>query len=127
MVTDTFERGANVARSYEGSDTAKRTVDDKYGSIELTASFRWWTSSGSPGGIGSWQSVKCTSASAVCTPAKYCSYSEKEVTHSDGEISWGKAWAKASAYFYPQDPGILIGNTYNIKITCTDTGDISDS
>lgn len=127
IVTDTFERGANIARSLEGSDTATRTVNAQYGTIKLTASFKWWTSSGTPGNVGSWQSVECTYANATFTPAQYCSANQKSCTHSDGAIAWGTAWAQASAFFYPTEYGTLIGNTYSVKITCDDEGKISDS
>lgn len=130
IITDTFERSAMTAYSLEGQDTATRKVDGNYGTVKLTASFKWWTSSGKPGTIGSWQSVECTSASATYTPVNdKFTVKNKKVTTSDGALAFGKAWAKASALFYMKNPNdvVAIEDTYSIKITCDDNGNITNS
>lgn len=127
IVTDTFERGLNFARSYEGSDTASRTVDFTAATFTLTASFKWWTSSGTPGAIGSWQSVECTSA--------YGSYSIKKedytvsdwiVSHTDGPVSFGKAHASVYGKIHPKTTTSAVGNECYLYIYCDDVGTISD-
>ena len=126
-VVDTFERGVNFARSLEGSDTATRSLEiSPYGTIKLTASFRWWTSSGTPGALGSIQSVECTSATGSYELEKNCLCDRWSVTHTEGAIGIGKASATATGFLGSSTvPGI--GRWGKITITCTDDGAITDS
>lgn len=124
---DTFERGANIARTYEGSDTVTRSVKGPGGTITLKAGFRWWTSSGNPGDLGSWQSVECTSKSATYSVNSGYGIRDKVIEASEGAISWGTAWARAGAYIYPSQHGGQFGVDYSVKIICDDMGKISDA
>ena len=127
VVTDTFERGINIGRSYEGSDTATRSVDFPYVTYTLTASFKWWTSSGTPGGVGSWQSVECTSAygSYKITNDNYA-LSNWAVSRSDGALAYGKAWAKASGDIHLAETTAAKHRNV-LTIYCDDEGGISDT
>lgn len=127
LVTDTFERSALATLSANGTDTATRTRDlGFFGSVTVTASFRWYTdeSAGIPGvGVAY---VKCTSMSASGTVPSNCTRSTWDKDYTKDYVSLGKAHAQASYYIYENaNPFHYTSGT--VKITCTDSGTISDN
>lgn len=119
-MVDTFTRGdVSLARSANGSDTTTRTSkrEGMY-TVSLTASFTWRTE-------GNYRYVKCTNASGTynildsAVKKSYCNASRPT-----GEVKNGNVSATIAYEFYKY-PNQTITNSF--KITCTDTGKISDN
>ena len=118
-VVETFTRGNNLAtRSDFGSDTASRTRTIKdWGSVTVTASFKWEKSK-----YVSY--VECTSVSAKHNLNEDAKIKKWDVDKTDGKINIGSAKGYVDYHFYNSLGQYVKGN---VKITCTDTGKISDN
>ena len=120
IITDTFERSATALYSAEGSDTATRTrTIDQWGSITLTASFRWYTE-------GLFSYVKCTSMRATRNLDSKAVVSTWETDYTKDYVSIGTAQASVSYYMYNREVPVQ-HQSGTFKITCTDEGVISDN
>lgn len=119
-IVDTFTINAANPYSPSGSDTATRTRDiSGYASITLTGSFDWYTE-------GMFAYVRCSSVSASKTLHPSAGCSEWETSRTENYVSIGTANASVQYYFYDVNvPFAGKGGTF--KITCDDTGKISDS
>lgn len=119
-VTDTFETGLVLPLSPNGSDTATRTrqVSD-WGSVTLTAHFSWWT-------LIPFAYVECTRASASRNLKSGVVVSGWNLTKTQGASSLGTAYAEIYYAFYSA-ANPIIGISGRLRITCTDTGRISDN
>lgn len=126
IIIDTFERSAIMALSKNGTDTAtrKRNLGD-YGTISVTASFKWYTDPDK--GPAGTSYVKCTKMSAKRTGGKsYVKTSKWKKSYSSKYKAFGKAYAKLEYYLYNGKlPAQYQSGT--VKITCSDTGSISDN
>lgn len=118
-VVETFTRGNNLAtRSDYGSDTASRTRTIKdWGSVTVTASFEWEKSK-----YVSY--VECTSVSASKSLDSRAKVKEWNVDKTNGKVNIGTAKGYVDYHFYNSLGQYVKGN---VKITCTDTGKISDN
>ena len=120
IMTDIFERAFINARSKNGSDTATRTRKlDEWGSITLTASFKWRTE-------GMFSYVKCTSASASRDLDSNAVVSKWLLTRTEDEVSMGKANATLSYNMYNRQAPFQYRDG-SVRITCSDSGTISDN
>lgn len=126
IITDTFERSAIMALSKNGADSATRTRDlGDYGTISVTASFKWYTDP-DVGPIGT-SYVKCTGMSATRTGGKdFVKVSKWEKDYSSEYNAFGTAYAKLNYYLY-NGKNVFQYQSGTIKITCDDTGAISDN
>ncbi len=119
IVTDTFTKSAVAALSNSGSDTVTRTRTYKdFFEVTLTASFEWGKSDG-------FQWVECTSADGeVIQLRSDINIVEESVSHDEGRIKLGAAYAKIryNVHKYPHQ-----NKEGTLTIKCTDSGTISDS
>jgi hypothetical protein len=121
---DEFTVSAFRPFSASGTDTATRTKTiSGRGSVTLTASFQWEPSTylGLPA-----SRVRCTSASRSYTTSSTFSASVESVDYDSGWTYIGSS--RASVYYnlyMTSNPGV--GSYGTLKISCTDTGTISDS
>ena len=120
IITDTFERSATAAFSSEGRDSATRTRKiNTWGTVTLTASFDWYTE-------GAFSYVRCSSASASHDLDEKAEVSTWKVTRTSNYVSVGKASGQVKYRFYNRTVPVE-GISGTLKITCTDTGTISDN
>lgn len=109
-----------ITRSASGSDVVTRQSRiSNFTVVEITATFDWYTS-------GAFSYVRCSAMTACYTVTTNlgCSYFNR--SKSEGYISLGKAYAQVDYRFYnTQIPVQYQAGTF--KITCTDTGTISDN
>lgn len=119
-VIDTLTVSAVRPYSPSGTDTATRTREiSNWGKISLTASFQWYTE-------GLFSYVKCTSMSTSRSLNANAVVSTWETSRTNDYVSVGKAHAQVKYYFYnSQFPVQYTDGTF--KITCTDSGTISDN
>lgn len=119
-IIDTLTVSAFRPYSANGTDTATRTREiSTWGKITLTASFQWYTE-------GLFSYVKCTSMSASKSLNAGAVASTWETSYTKDYVSIGKASAQVKYYFYNSKvPVQYTDGTF--KITCTDTGTISDN
>lgn len=120
IITDTLSFSATAAYSKEGSDTATRTRSiSEWGSVTVTASFKWYTEN-------MFSYVKCTSMSASHSLKSGAVASKFNKSYTSDYVSIGKAKAQVDYYFYNEKfPAQYQEGT--VKITCTDSGTISDN
>ncbi len=120
IITDTLSVSAMAAYSKNGTDTATRTrTISGWGSITITASFKWYTE-------GLFSYVKCTSMSASRSLDSKVVVSTWQKSYTKDYVSIGKAKAQVEYYFYNStNPTQYQDGTF--KITCTDSGTISDN
>lgn len=106
--------------SKNGSDSATRTRTlSGWGSITLSASFKWYTKNNI-------RYVKCTNMSASYTMDSRVAKSKWETSYTKDYIPFGKAKAQVKYQFYnKKNPTQYQKGTF--KITCTDSGTISDN
>jgi len=124
IVVDTFERSAIAPLSKNGSDTATRKRElGRYGTITLTASFRWYTDEDK--GLIGVSYVKCTGMSASWTEPSGYTCDIWETDYDDEYLSFGKAEAKVTYKIYETIAPMYEQYEY-LKIICDDTGAISD-
>lgn len=120
IITDTFERSAIAMYSKEGSDTATRTRDlGNWGSISITASFKWYTE-------GGFSYVKCTSMSTRQNLSSYAKVTTWEESYTSNYVSIGSAKASVKYYMYNEQIQVQYQEG-TFSITCTDEGNISDN
>lgn len=120
IIVDTLNISAVAPFSKEGTDTAtrKRTISN-WGSITITASFKWYTE-------GLFSYVKCTSMSSSHSLDSKAVVSKWEESYTKDYVSIGKATAQVEYYFYNSAvPFQYQEGTF--KITCSDSGTISDN
>lgn len=99
IVVDTFERSAIAPLSKNGSDTATRKRElGRYGTVTLTASFRWYTDEDE--GLIGVSYVKCTGMSASWTEPSGYTCDIWETDYDDEYLSFGKAEAKVTYKIY---------------------------
>jgi hypothetical protein len=123
-VTEVFERSAGLLRSANGTDSATRTrtISD-WGSITVSASFHWWTDTS---GILPIAYVQCTAVSASKNISSQAVMSTWDVERTPNAVSIGKASGWVDYYMYnSQIPVQYRAGT--VKISCTDSGTISDN
>lgn len=119
-ITDVLETSAVAQMSSSGSDTATRTrTITNWGTITITASFTWYTS-------GNFSYVKCSSMTASYSMKSNVTRNNWETSYTSDYVSIGKAKAQVDYHFYQTDmPTQYTKGTF--KITCTDSGTISDN
>lgn len=120
MITDVFDVSARSLFSKNGSDVTTRTrVISGWGTVSITAGFRWYTK-------GLFSYVKCTSMSASRSINSKAAVGTWETSYTDNYVSIGKAKAQVKYYFYNKsNPTQFQDGTF--KITCSDSGTISDN
>lgn len=123
LVTDTFTKTYydDSTRSSSGSDeaTRTRTISGKV-IITITAKFSWYTKT-------PFSYVKCDSMSASYTLLNNnIVNSQFDKSSTTSYVSIGKATAEVEYYFYNKTAP-MEHNSGTFKITCTDTGTISDN
>lgn len=120
IITDILNVSAIASRSKEGTDTATRTrTINNWGSITITASFRWYTK-------GLFSYVKCTSMSAYHSLNSKVCVSKWNTDYTQDYVSIGKAKAEVEYYFYNSEIPFQYQEV-TFKITCSDSGTISDN
>lgn len=126
IVTDTFKRSAVAPLSKEGTDDVERSRDmGDYGVVTIKASFKWYTDP-SVGPFGT-SYVKCTKMSATHTGKKdIINVKRWETDYSSEYKAFGKAYAQVSFYM-ENTRAPMQYQSDTIKITCDDTGAISDN
>jgi len=124
IVVDTFERSAIAPLSKNRSDTATRKRElGRYGTVTLTASFRWYTDEDE--GLIGVSYVKCTGMSASWTEPSGYTCDIWETDYDDEYLSFGKAEAKVTYKIY-ETRAPMYEQYECLKIICDDTGAISD-
>lgn len=120
IITDTLDVSAIAPLSPNGSDTATRTRSiSGWGTITITADFTWYTS-------GAFSYVKCTSMSAYHSLNSKVIVSKWDKSYTKDYVSIGKAKAQVEYYFCNSvNPTQFQDGTF--KITCSDSGSISDN
>lgn len=119
-ITDRLDVSAIAVTSPSGSDTATRTrTISNWGSISLTASFTWYTS-------GAFSYVKCSGMSASHSLKSNVTVSQWDTDYTSNYVSIGKATAEVKYHFYQTNMPTQF-NKGTFKITCTDSGTISDN
>ena len=126
IITDTFERSAVMALSKNGTDSATRRRDlGDYGTISVTASFQWYTDPNA-GAIGT-SYVRCTGMSAARSGGKdFVKQSKWEKDYSSEYKAFGTAYTKLDYYLYNGNNPLQY-QSGTLKITCSDSGSISDN
>lgn len=119
-LTDVLNVSAIAAESPSGSDTAVRTrTVSNWGTVTITASFSWYTE-------GAFSYVKCTSMSASRNLESNVTVKTWNPSHTEDYVKIGKAYAQVEYHFYQTNlPTQYTKGTF--KITCTDSGTISDN
>lgn len=120
IITDRLDVSAVAVTSPSGSDkaTRSRTVSN-WGTITITASFTWYTSD-------NFSYVKCSSMTASHSLNSNVSVSQWDTGYTSDYISIGKAKAQVEYHFFQTNmPTQYTEGTF--KITCTDSGTISDN
>jgi len=120
IIIDTFNRSAISPCSPNGSDTATRTRNIvNWGTITITASFTWYTQ-------GAFSYVKCNSMSATKSFPNQVVVHTWDTSYTSNYVALGKASAQVEYYIYNSvNPTQHQDGTF--KITCTDSGTISDN
>lgn len=119
-IIDTMDRSALMLASDSGSDTVtrKRTISS-WGTITISATFKWYKD-------GMFSYVKCSSMSASRSLDSKAQVGTWETSRTKDYVAIGKASAQVKYYFYnKQNPTQHQEGTF--KVTCTDTGSISDN
>lgn len=118
-LTDTLNISATATQSESGSDTATRSrTISNWGTITIRASFTWYKE-------GWFSYVKCTSMSAYKNLSSNVTVSTWDTSCTENYVSIGKAYAQVKYHFYQTNlPTQFTDGTF--KITCTDSGTISD-
>ena len=120
IIIDTLNVSAIATFSKNGSDTATRTrIISGWGSITITASFSWWTK-------GAFSYVQCTGMSASHSLNSKAAVSKWNTSCTEDAVSLGKARAQVEYYFYNSEV-IFQYQEGTFKITCSDSGTISDN
>ena len=122
IITDILDVSAIAPLSKNGTDTATatrtRTISG-WGSITITASFKWYTE-------GLFSYVKCTSMTASHSLKSQVGVSTWDKSYTKDYVSIGKAKAQVEYFFYNSVNPIQYQNG-TFKITCSDSGTISDN
>ena len=120
IIKDTLDISAFAQYSSEGSDTVTRKREiSQWGSVTITASFQWYTE-------GFFSYVKCSSMTSSYSINSQVIVTKWEESYTKDYVSIGKAEAKVAYKFVNSIiPTQFIDKTF--KITCTDSGTISDN
>lgn len=119
-VIDTFNKPVIEARSKEGTATTTRSrTITNWGTIKITAKFQWYTK-------GLFSYVKCNSMTATKSLASTAVASTWKTSYTKDYVSIGKATASVD-YHLTNSKFPLQYQKGTFKITCKDTGAISDN
>ena len=119
-IYDTVEISKGVTRSDVGEDIVTRETNvNNFSTVGITATFDW-------NNYNSTRKVQCSAMTAWhSTPSGVtCQYFNK--SKSNGYVTLGKAYAKVEYKFYNTAIPVNAYSGY-FKISCSDTGTISDS
>ena len=120
IITDILDVSAIAPLTKDGSDTVSRTRKiGGWGSIKLKAGFKWYTK-------GNFSYVKCTSMTASRDLDSKACVSKWEKDYTKDYVSIGKAKAQVEYSFYNSANPTQFQNGI-FKITCSDSGTISDN
>lgn len=92
---------------------------DDWGSISITASFKWRTA-------GRFSYVKCTSVSTSKNLSSNAVVNKWDVTKTSEEVTIGRAKASVDYYMYNKQIPVQYRKG-NLTIWCSDSGTISDN
>jgi len=120
IIIDSLETSINALKSKKGTDTATRSrTISGWGTVTITAKFQWYTANG-------FSYVKCVSMNAYRSLSDGVSVAKWDKSYTSDYVSIGNAVAKVEYQFYnSSNPVQYQKGTF--KITCTDTGTISDN
>lgn len=122
VVNDIVNINYSTTRSLDGDITVQRSSNAAgFTTVSLIATFDWYED-------GLYSYVQCSSMAAWYTSTAFsnvvCQYFNQN--KSNGYVKIGKAFAEVSYKFYNKDyPAQATNDTF--KITCTDTGTVSDN
>lgn len=120
IITDTLSVSATAAYSKSGSDTVTRTRTlSDWGSITITATFEWYED-------GLFSYVKCKSMRAYKSFRPQFSFSVWETSYTSEDVAIGTAKAQVK-YAVNNTLAFASYKKGTFKITCSDTGKISDN
>lgn len=117
---NTISDVVTITRSSSGSDIVTRqSYISTLTVIEITASFDWYRS-------GMFSYVRCSGMAACYSANNHLGVKRFDQSRSEGYISIGPAYAQVDYHFYST---YETAHSYDgkFKITCTDTGSISDN
>ena len=118
VVVDSFSSGP--LRSKKGDDTVSRTLEiPQWGKVTVYGTFKWWID-------GAFCYVTCTYSYASKSFRNDVVVTQWDISHTTNNVSIGKAYSMVNFQAHNSKFPAQFIKGY-LKITCTDTGTISDS